>query len=161
MEEIKSQFKDIVALIQQSRNNAVKAVNTELINLYWNVGAYISKKIAAANWGEKTVEELASFIQKNHSELKGFNKRGLYRMRQFYETYNQLPIVTPAVAQIQNTEIQNNTIVSSVMTQLENESMQDAEIVSLTRTHLEIWDIRKTILVKLSWKRTINKTTAA
>lgn len=151
MEEIKSQFKDIVALIQQSRNTAVKAVNTELINLYWNVGAYISKKIAASNWGEKTVEELASFIQKNHPELKGFNKRGLYRMRQFYESYNQLPIVATIGLQIQNTEIQNNTIVSTVRTQLENESIQDAEIVSTAWTQLEIWDIRKTILVKLSW----------
>ena len=61
---IEKQFADIITLIKQSRVNAIKAVNTELINLYWNVGAYISKKVAAANWGQKTVDELAGFIQK-------------------------------------------------------------------------------------------------
>ena len=49
------QFFEIVQLIKQSRNNALKAVNTELVNLYWNVGAYISKQLANASWGEKTL----------------------------------------------------------------------------------------------------------
>lgn len=38
-------FTDIIELIKQSRNNALKAVNSELINLYWNIGAYISNKV--------------------------------------------------------------------------------------------------------------------
>ena len=36
-------FFDIIQLIKQSRANALKAVNSELINLYWNIGEYISK----------------------------------------------------------------------------------------------------------------------
>lgn len=40
-----NRFTDIIQLIKQSRTNAIKAVNTELINLYWNIGEYISKKI--------------------------------------------------------------------------------------------------------------------
>ena len=79
------QFSDIVTLIQQSRSTAIKAVNIELINLYWNIGAYIKQKLSVSEWGDKTVDELASFIQKNNPELKGFNRRGLYRMIQFYE----------------------------------------------------------------------------
>ena len=56
------EFAEIIELIKQSRATAIKAVNTELINLYWNVGAYLDKQLANANWGEKTVDELASFI---------------------------------------------------------------------------------------------------
>lgn len=126
-------FLNVIALIKQSRANALKSVNTEMINLYWNVGAYISRKIASANWGEKTVEELAFFIQNNHPDLKGFNRRGLYRMRQFYETYRSEAIVSPAMAQLQNTEIKKDTIVSLPMTQFAES------------------DIRDTILVKVSW----------
>ncbi|HCY40327.1 MAG TPA: DUF1016 domain-containing protein [Prolixibacteraceae bacterium] len=130
---MQSQFSDIVAFINLSRNNAIKSVNAELINLYWNVGAHISKKIATANWGEKTVDELAAFIQRNHPEFKGFNKRGLYRMRQFYETYIEMAIVSPLGTQIQSTENEKDKIVSSLGTQL------------------ELSDIRKTILAKLTW----------
>ena len=130
---LQSQFTDIIQLIKQSRNTAIKAVNTELINLYWNVWAYINKQLATANWGEKTVDELAAFIQKNHPELKGFNRRGLYRMKQFYETYSSLALVLPLATQIQTTE------------------SQDPEIVSPLATQLEMNNIRANILSKISW----------
>lgn len=88
-------FTDVIQFIQQSRSNAIKAVNTELINLYWNVGAYIKQKLSIADWGDKTVDELALFIQRNNPELKGFSRAGLYRMVQFYETYTQTKFVAP------------------------------------------------------------------
>ncbi|MFD2555114.1 PDDEXK nuclease domain-containing protein [Sphingobacterium tabacisoli] len=128
-------FIDIIQLIKQSRNQAIKAVNTELINLYWNVGAYIKQKLSFAEWGDKTVEELANFIQKNNPELKGFNRSGLYRMIQFYETYANLPFVAPVVRQMQDPDKQYDIIVSPVDTQLDFQPQ----------------DIKNTILVQLSW----------
>ena len=107
------QFSDIVALIQQSRSTAIKAVNIELTNLYWNIGAYIKQKLSVSEWGDKTVDELSSFIQKNNPELKGFNRRGLYRMIQFYETYASMQLVSTVRTQLQNAENQDSTIVSS------------------------------------------------
>ena len=105
-------FTDIIQLIQQSRNNAIKAVNTELINLYWNVGAYVKQKLSVAEWGNKTVDELADFIQRNNPELKGFNRRGIYRMIQFYETYVDTKFVAPAVRQIQVDKNQSDKTVA-------------------------------------------------
>jgi len=47
---MKDQFSDIIQIIKNARNNAIKAVNSELINLYWNVGAYISQKVEVSEW---------------------------------------------------------------------------------------------------------------
>lgn len=63
-----NRFSDIINLIQQARSNAIRGVNTELINLYWNVGAYIKQKLSVSDWGDKTVDELALFIQRNNPE---------------------------------------------------------------------------------------------
>ncbi|WP_312553225.1 PDDEXK nuclease domain-containing protein [Empedobacter brevis] len=126
-------FTDIIQFIQQSRNQAIKAVNVELINLYWNVGAYIKQKLAASEWGDKTVNELADFIQKNNPELKGFNRSGFYRMIQFYETYADTSIVSPVGTQLQPADKQSDTIVAS------------------SRRQFEPQDIRSTVLVRISW----------
>ncbi|KAF5277936.1 hypothetical protein FQR65_LT15902 [Abscondita terminalis] len=56
-------------------------------------GQYVKQKLSVAEWGDKTVNELADFIQKNNPELKGFNSAGLYRMIQFYETYAETKFV--------------------------------------------------------------------
>lgn len=47
---------NIIELIKQSRNNALKAVNSELINLYWTIGAYISNKVELSEWGQSVVK---------------------------------------------------------------------------------------------------------
>lgn len=52
-------FTDIIQLIKQSRTNAIRAVNAELINLYWSIGKYISDKIELSEWGDAVVVELA------------------------------------------------------------------------------------------------------
>lgn len=128
-----NRFGEIIALIQSARSKAYKAVNKELINLYWNVGAYISEKLATAQWGDKTVDELARYIQTHYPELKGFNRRGLYRMRQFFEAYK------------------NSEIVSSARTQLQIEDNQANKIVSSAMTQFKEWDVRCTPLCEISW----------
>jgi hypothetical protein len=131
---LQDQFANIISLIRQSQGNAIRAVNTELINLYWQVGKYISRQVAAATGGEKTVDELAEYISNRHPEIKGFNRRGLYRMKQFYETYSNSSIVSPLLTQIQSPENQSFKIVSTLLSQF------------------NLSDIRKNILSKISWK---------
>ncbi len=55
--------------------------------LYWQVGEYISHKIASAEWGDGVVEELARYLARTQPGLRGFTRPNLFRMRQFYETY--------------------------------------------------------------------------
>lgn len=143
---IKTEFAEIIQLIKQSQFNAVKAVNTELINLYWNVGGYISKQLKTTRWGEKTVDELAGYILLKHPEIKGFTRRSLYRMKQFYETYASASFMISEVKQIQNIDFQTNLFVPSLGTQIET-----SEVVPSMRTQFEITNIRNSILTKLSW----------
>lgn len=86
-----NKFTDIIILIKNSRTKAIKAVNSELINLYWNIGEYISKKVELSEWGQSVVKELSEFIQTNEPEIKGFSDKNIWRMKQFYETYKDLP----------------------------------------------------------------------
>ncbi len=58
---LESSFAEVVQLIQQSHQRAYQAVNSELIDLYWRVGEYISRKLQSAEWGDGVVAELALF----------------------------------------------------------------------------------------------------
>ena len=64
-------FTEIVALIATSQQNAYRAVNTALIDLYRQVGEYISRKIQAAECGSRTVGNLARFIAHSHRGCAG------------------------------------------------------------------------------------------
>lgn len=92
-------FNEIAQLIQSRRKRALQAVNTELVSLYWEVGKILSGNVASEGWGKKTIEDLASYLHNTQPDLKGFNRRGLYRMKQFYETYPG-EIVSPLVTQL-------------------------------------------------------------
>ena len=84
---MEKRFADIIILIKNSRENAIKVVNTELINLYWKIGEYISNKIEKSEWGDSVVADLAKYIQQNEPEIKGFSDKNIWRMKQFFETY--------------------------------------------------------------------------
>ncbi len=129
------QFTKIVGLIQTSRSNAISTANIALINLYWKVGGYISLQLQKANWGEKTVGELAAYIKKNHAEIKGFDRRGLYRMKQFYETYVGSRIVSSVMSQIQDIDNEKDTIVSPVVSQLGLDKKGAEFLTKITWTH--------------------------
>lgn len=102
MTQIVSQnnFNDIISIIEQSKSRALKAVNAEMINMYWQIGKYLSGLCENSSFGDKVVDEVAAYIAKENPDIKGFNRRGLYRMKQFYELYKNDRFVTPLVTQI-------------------------------------------------------------
>ena len=87
MTDNNNQFDEIIRIIEQSRENAMRKVNEELIMMYWRVGEYISRESKEASYGDSYIQSLDDFFSKNYPQIKGFNRRGLYRMKQFYETY--------------------------------------------------------------------------
>lgn len=97
---LQPQFAEVLTLIQTAQQKVITTTNQELIKLYWSIGKYISDRITASEWGQKTIEQLAVFIQAQEPGIKGFEKRNLYRMRQFYETYPDSQIVSAVLTQL-------------------------------------------------------------
>lgn len=93
-------FSEIAQLIATARQRAVQSVNTTLIELYWQVGEYISRKIEAAEWGDGVVTQLADYLARTQPGLRGFTRPNLFRMRQFYEAYRGDEKVSPLVRQL-------------------------------------------------------------
>jgi predicted nuclease of restriction endonuclease-like (RecB) superfamily len=93
-------FSEVVRLIAMARERATQDVNAALIDLYWKVGEIISDKIEAAEWGDGVVDRLAQFIARTEPGLRGFTRRNLFRMRQFYEAYRNDSKVSPRVTQL-------------------------------------------------------------
>ena len=87
-------FKDIKKLIIDSRNNIYRTVNTEMLNLYWNIGKIImeiQEGKERASYGEKILENVS--IKLTEEFGKGFSKRNLRRMRRFYYLFPIWPSV--------------------------------------------------------------------
>ena len=75
-----SAFDEVLSLIDAAKRRAYRAVNIELVTLYWQVGEYISRKIASAEWGDGVVVELARAIARRYPGLRGFTRSNLFRM---------------------------------------------------------------------------------
>lgn len=140
-----SDFEQVIMLITEARNRVYSKANAELVMLYFNIGKIVSEKVFTGNWGDGTVNDLADYITEKQPLLKGFNRRGLYRMKQFYEVYSNEEIVSTLLTQI------NNEKVSPVVTQLEVESniQKVSPLVTQLENGVSIFYTR--ILSKINW----------
>ena len=149
------EFEGIARLIEESRNRAFQKVNEELVLLYFTVGKTVSVRVAEGTWGDKTVEELSSYIMNRFPGLSGFTRRGLYRMKQFYETYSEdsdcyklwleiqgnkgtSKIVSPLATQIIEAENINKQIVSTVLTQLKYPASSTSKLEDKRVNHVRL-----------------------
>ncbi len=86
--------------VRTAQYAALKAVNTELVGLYWDIGRMIVERQADADHGSAIAEQLAADLRKEFPGIKGFSRRNVFYMREFYLSYSELPKVQPLVAQI-------------------------------------------------------------
>ncbi len=94
------EFNVLIDIIENAKNRAYRKVNEELILMYMEVGKFVYEKLSESKYGDKVIDELVLFFEKNYPDLKGFNRRGLYRMRQFYEFYKDDEIVSTLLTQL-------------------------------------------------------------
>ncbi len=122
-------FEQVLILIHEARNRVFSRANAELVMLYYNVGKMVSQKVSQGIWGDAVVDELAKYIESYLPELTGFNRRGLYRMKQFFETYS------------------NSLFVSTVMTQMGIEEKEATKFVTTALSQMQ-WSAHLHILNK-------------
>lgn len=110
------QFAEVQAYIQSAKVRVNTSINGELINLYWQIGKYVHRKLANSEWGKSVVRDLSEFLKKHEPGIKGFSAQNIWRMRQFYETYAQHEKLSPLVREISWT---NNMLILSKATSIE------------------------------------------
>lgn len=91
---------NFIKIIEDSKQNALRKVNEELILMYWRVGECLSRESENSMFGDSYIESVAKEIQQAFPGIKGFNRRGLYRMKQFFETYRDDEFVSAVLTQI-------------------------------------------------------------
>lgn len=84
----KNEFNNVLQIIQQGKTRAFQAVNTALVDTYWQIGKYLSIKVAESGWGKGVIKELATWLALQSPDLKGFSASNLWRMKQFFDTYS-------------------------------------------------------------------------
>lgn len=133
------EFKEIHSIISFHKDRAYRAVNTEVILTNWEVGKYVSQKLGNSEWGTGVVDNLVNYLKEIEPELKGYNRRTIYRMIQFYETYGSTEFVSIGLTQIKQYEDKQDIIMSNELTQFdkENEILKLLILINWS-SHLEI-----------------------
>jgi len=150
---IQEQFSEIIFLIKEARHKAFRVINQELINLYWEIGKYITERTQIEGWGKSTVGQLAQFIQSQEPNIQGFSERNIWRMKQFYETYSNPEFLkmSSLVAEKQDIDSQTNikmpTLLAEISWSLHLEIIacksNEEKLFYLIKSKQERWSFRE------------------
>jgi predicted nuclease of restriction endonuclease-like (RecB) superfamily len=86
--------------IRAAQYQALRAVNRELIGLYWDIGRMIAQRQEYEGWGRSVVERLSDDLRREFPGIKGFSVQNLWYMRQFYQEYHDNEKLQPLVGEI-------------------------------------------------------------
>lgn len=93
-------FEEVVAMIEQARRRAAQAANVVVVDLYWQIGEYLARRIETDGWGKGTVEALSAHVQRKQPGVRGFSPQNLWRMRQFFETWHDYPKLSTRLREV-------------------------------------------------------------
>jgi len=93
-------FDEVISIIENARESAFRAVNRELINMYWDIGEYICRRVSDSGWGKSVVKDFSDYIQSRYVGIRGFSASNIWRMKQFYEIYNGNEKLAPLVREL-------------------------------------------------------------
>jgi len=97
-------YRDLVVEVKErirsAQYEALKAVNKELVGLYWDIGRMIVERQDVEGWGKAVVEQLAADLRAEFPGVGGFSSSNLWRMKAFFEAYTGLEKLAPLVREI-------------------------------------------------------------
>lgn len=93
-------FEPVLDIIEHAKNRAIRAANAEMIQMYWDIGKYVSDSVEDGGWGKSVVEDFSDFLRRHYPSVKGFSPQNIWRMKQFYETYRNKEKLSPLVREI-------------------------------------------------------------
>ena len=93
-------LQDVKQRIRSAQYEALRAVNKELISLYWDIGKMIVDRQKQYGWGKSIVENLSKDLQLEFPGMQGFSKRNIWYMRNIFVEYENKTNLQPLVAEI-------------------------------------------------------------
>jgi len=102
------EFNELLKIYETAKAKAGYSVNKIVLDMYWDIGEYLSEKVKTEGWGKSVVKEFANFMQLHHAGVIGFSAQNIWRMKQFYETYYNDEKLSPLVREISWT---NNMVI--------------------------------------------------
>jgi predicted nuclease of restriction endonuclease-like (RecB) superfamily len=111
-------FNDLKERIRRARLKASNAVNTQLLQLYWEIGQTILNEEKLAGWGAKIVDKLAKDLKLEFSDMKGLSARNLRYMRDFANTYPSFPMLQAGLAEFQSVDNKEGAILQVSLAKL-------------------------------------------
>lgn len=157
--EYKQQFEEIRNIILLHRSRALQNVNEESLAMSWQVGQIVSFRLKNNEWGSKVVTQLSEYLRTKDPSLKGYSRRNIYNMVNFYDTYSSTEFAElvqglslPQMVQTASAQISAETIVQPETAQIgetsivQTTSAQLPKILLLTTfsNHIEILSRCKT-----------------
>lgn len=85
---LQTQFEEIRQIITIHQSKALQEVNLEDLLMRWEIGQYVSTRLKTQEWGSKVVTQLSEFLSSGECSLRGYSRRNLYNMVEFYDTYS-------------------------------------------------------------------------
>ncbi|MFN4150597.1 MAG: DUF1016 N-terminal domain-containing protein, partial [Candidatus Sericytochromatia bacterium] len=121
--EYKEWLTELKGKIRSVQIKASIAVNSALIEFYWDLGKMISEKENV--WGSKLIEKVAKDLQEEFPDMKGLSRRNLFNTKKFYQFYENIIVQQPValidqqpIGQLQRPDSLNNSIISQLLLQI-------------------------------------------
>jgi predicted nuclease of restriction endonuclease-like (RecB) superfamily len=111
--DYKKWLADLKSRIRQSQIKAAIAVNSALIEFYWDLGKMITEKEPV--WGSKFIEQLANDLKMEFPDMQGLSRRNLFNAKKFYQFYNNTELVQQPVAQLQSVDKKESVLVQQLV----------------------------------------------
>lgn len=90
-------FENIIAVIEHSKARAIKAVNAEMIEMYWKIH---QRESSQRRLRKSVVQDFSNFLKRTYPSVSGFSSQNIWRMKQSYETYKDNEKLSPLVGEI-------------------------------------------------------------
>jgi len=152
--EYKQFMLDIKSKIQSSQIKAAIKVNVDLLKLYWNIAEMIVEKQKSSSWDDGLIDSISKDLKREFPRMKGFSKRNIEIMRQWYTFWSSSTVITKqVVSQMENEKVQQ------VVAQLEDTKSRQVmdEIFKIPWGHniLIITKIKEIEIAKFYIEKTI------
>jgi len=145
--EYRQFIEDLKTRVISARVSVARAVNRDLILLYWDIGRGIVEKQQVLGWGESVVEMVAADLQRAFPQITGFSPRNVWAMRRLYATYTAPDFLSQAVRE--NDHGTPKKILRQAVAEFGGDKKQRQAVAKLTES--KVMEFLPQVVAEIPW----------